>query len=221
MTGLASLLFRGRGDGSANAPDAPAPDVPDAPDALGGLPPSIPTTPRADLLATALRGAVPLLRTARATLRAPRQSDFPALQEIMGSERGLHAGGPLSPAECWADFCQATATWLLRGHGMWTVTEHGTVAGFVMISTEPGDREHELGFLLREDWEGTGLAHEAALAARDHAWRSLRLPSLVSYVSGGNARSEALCRRLGAAQDGTTHDGTVTVWRHPRPEARA
>ncbi|MBM2575728.1 GNAT family N-acetyltransferase [Jannaschia sp. Os4] len=210
MTGLAALLFRGRASDAANAPARTAPD--------DGLPPAIPTTPRADLLATALQGRIPMLRTARAVLRAPRQSDFPALREIMEGERGAMAGGPLKPAECWADFCQATAVWLLRGHGMWTVATEGAVAGFVLIGTEPGDREHELGFLMREDWEGIGLAHEVAVAARDHAWRTLRLPSLVSYVATGNARSEALCRRLGAAPDGTMHDGALTVWRHPRPE---
>ena len=212
MTGLAALFFRGRAAAPANAAEAPDP--------MTGLPPAIPTTPRADLLATALQRHVPRIETARAVLRAPRQSDFAALQEIMGAARGVHAGGPLSPAACWADFCGATATWLLRGHGLWTVTEGRAVAGFVMISTEPGDREHELGFLLREDWEGTGLAFEAAAAARDHAWGKLRLPSLVSYVAAGNARSEALCRRLGAAPDGTADEGRVAVWRHPNPEDR-
>ena len=181
------------------------------------LPPTIPVTPEAAKVATALAAAVPVVVTSRCLLRAPRQDDFPALQEIMGTQRGIHAGGPLNPVECWADFCQCTAVWLLRGHGMWTVEHDGQVAGFVLIGTEPGDEEHELGFLFRENFEGLGLAHEAAEAARDYAWNTLNLPSLVSYVSVGNDRSDALAERLGATRDGTAYDGKVAIWRHRRP----
>lgn len=183
-------------------------------------PRDIPVTPPAAGLAARLAAAIPVLRTSRCTLRGPRLADFDVLQAIMGGPRGAQAGGPLEPGECWADFCQATAVWLLRGHGMWTVEHAGDVAGFVLIGTEPGDREHELGFLFDAAAEGRGLAHEAAAAARDHAWSALRLPSLVSYVTVGNVRSEALARRLGAAPDGTLI-GDVAVWRHPRPEVAA
>ena len=176
----------------------------------------------AEARAAALAAQVPVLQTPRTRLRAPHLTDFGPLHAIMGSARGVGAGGPLSPAETWADFARATATWLLRGHGMWTVETTGAmsgqVAGFVLIGTEPGDLEHELGFLFTADHEGCGLAEEAATAARHHAWAALRLPSLVSYVATGNDRAERLMHRMGADRDGALDDGALTVWRHLPPD---
>ncbi|WP_308917690.1 GNAT family N-acetyltransferase [Jannaschia sp. LMIT008] len=178
------------------------------------------TAPAATLAATLSRG-IPVLETARTRLRAPHLTDFDTLHAIMSSSRGIHAGGPNGPADTWHDFAGATATWLLRGHGLWTVeTTDGQVAGFVQISTEPDDLEHELGFLFTAAHEGQGLAEEAATAARHWAWSTLRLPSLVSYVAVGNDRAERLMHRMGADADGLMHDDRVTVWRHlpPAPE---
>ncbi|MEL6588181.1 MAG: GNAT family N-acetyltransferase [Pseudomonadota bacterium] len=183
---------------------------------------AIPVTPQAAARAAALEAVVPTLRTPRTRLRAPRLTDYGTLHTITGTARGAFEGGPSTPEETWADFCAMTATWLLRGHGMWTIeTGGGDVAGFVLIGTEPGDREHELGWLLAEAFEGMGLAHEAAKAARAYAWNDLRVPSLVSYITVGNTRSEALARRLGATPDGALIDNTVTVWRHPTPAGAA
>ncbi|WP_209313559.1 GNAT family N-acetyltransferase [Jannaschia formosa] len=178
------------------------------------IPTAIPLPPAAAARAAALRSAVPVLRTARCVLRAPELGDFDALHAILGSERGADMGGPFTREETWSDLCGQTATWLLRGHGMWTVEHAGAAAGFVLIGTEPGDREHELGWLLTAEHEGRGLAFEAASAARDHARGALALPSLVSYVAIGNRRSERLAERLGARADGTLYDGAVAVWRH-------
>ena len=169
--------------------------------------------------AAALAAAIPVLETPRTRLRAPHLSDFDALHSIMASERGVAAGGPNSAVETWADMARATATWLLRGHGMWTVETAGGVAGFVMVSVEPGDLEHELGLLFTAAGEGRGLAEEAATAARHHAWAALRLPSLVSYVRPGNDRAERLMHRLGADRDGEVSG--MTVWRHLPPDDHA
>ncbi|SFJ35411.1 GNAT family N-acetyltransferase [Jannaschia pohangensis] len=177
-------------------------------------PRTIPVAPAAAARAAALEAAVPVLQTPRAVLRAPRLTDYDALHSITGSARAEFEGGPSTEAESWSDFCGMTATWLLRGHGMWTMEAGGHVAGFILIGTEPGDREHELGWLLCAPFEGMGLAHEGARAARDFARETLALPSLVSYIAPGNARSERLARRLGARPDGTLLDGQITVWRH-------
>ena len=176
-------------------------------------PRSIPVTAPAAARAAALEAVVPVLRTERTVLRAPRLTDYDTLHGITGSDRTFE-GGPSTPTESWTDFCAMTAIWLLRGHGMWTVEYAGEVAGFVLIGTEPGDEEHELGWLLTAHHEGRGLALEAATAAHAYARDTLRLPSLVSYITRGNARSEALARRLGASPDGTLYNGQVTVWRH-------
>ncbi len=182
------------------------------------LPVPAPAADRAALL----EAAVPVLHTARTMLRAPRLTDFDALHAITGTDRSAFEGGPSTLEESWQDFCGMTATWLLRGHGLWTIqTRGGDVAGFVLIGLEPGDEEHELGWLLRAEFEGQGLATEAARAANAHAWQALRVPSLVSYITPGNTRSEAVATRLGATPDGTIMGGRITIWRHPRPEGTA
>ncbi len=184
-----------------------------------------PSTGPAAALAAALAAMIPGIETSRLRLRAPRIGDFGAWAAIECGERGRHIGGPMRRDEAWLDFTQATATWLLRGHGLWTVEgkDDGALLGFVLIGFEPGDREPELGFLFSEAAEGRGFAYEAALAARSHAFGALGWDTLVSYIDPGNDRSARLAERLGATRDHAAeaaYDEPVLVYRHHR-EGRA
>lgn len=181
--------------------------------------------PAADAAAR-MQAALPRLETARLILRAPRLEDFEIYARIGASDRGRHlVADNTDRAALWLDFTQMVATWLLRGHGVWTVEARtdGAVLGFVLIGFEPGDHEPELGYLFRETAEGRGYAQEAATAARDHALTTLALPGLVSTIDPDNARSIRLATRLGAARDcaaEAAHGNTIRVYRHPTPEAR-
>lgn len=164
-------------------------------------------------IGASIRALVPALSTPRTTLRAPVIGDFLAWSHILTSARAIHVGGPMDADDAWLEFCEGMAAWALRGHGMWTLTDHsGTVLGFVLLGFAPGDGEHELGYLLCEAAEGQGYVTEAAAAARDYAVSALRLPSLVSYISPENLRSGAVAMRLGATRDGML-DG-CDIWRH-------
>jgi len=179
-------------------------------------------TPRpgaAALFAIALQGELPTLATDRLMLRAPRVTDFDAYAQIACSPRGAHLGGPMTREDAWADFSQMTSTWLLHGHGLWTIGHAGTIAGFVVLGFEPGDQEPELGFMLTETAEGHGIAFEAASAALTHAFDTLGWPTLVSYIAPENARSIALARRLGACPDGEITEGgqTTLIYRYEAP----
>jgi RimJ/RimL family protein N-acetyltransferase len=170
----------------------------------------IPAAARA--LAQRFAALVPVIRTPRTVLRAPRIGDFDAWFGIMGSVRAVHIGIS-DAAQAWMDFGSNVANWLLRGHGLWTITNHDDdVLGFVMVDFEPGDAEHELGYFICEAAEGQGFVTEAAAAARDYALNVLRLPSLVSYVAPENLRSAGVAARLGAVKDSTL-DG-CDIWRH-------
>ncbi len=71
-----------------------------------------------------------------------------------------------------------------------------------------------------EHAEGKGFAHEAALAARAYAYGTLGWTTAISLIRIGNARSEALARRLGAECEGPhLHPtiGAMNIWRHPGP----
>ncbi|MEZ5750963.1 MAG: GNAT family N-acetyltransferase [Paracoccaceae bacterium] len=165
-------------------------------------------------IADGIAARVPVLHTDRLVLRAPRLGDFAAYAEIACGPRADSIGGPMSRDEAWDDFMRMTGLWLLRGHGVWVMeTRDGAeTAGFVLIGFEPGDAEPELGWFTTAPFEGKGLATEAARAVLRHAFGTLRLRTLVSYINPGNTRSRALARRLGAVPDGML-DGSE-IWRH-------
>ncbi|MEX0351438.1 MAG: GNAT family N-acetyltransferase [Paracoccaceae bacterium] len=171
-----------------------------------------------------LADRIPVLETRRLVLRAPHIKDFRAYADIALSPRGAHLGCT-TRAEAWYDFSNMVAGWLLRGHGLWTVTsrQDGTLLGFVLLGFEPGDEEPELGFMLSSEAEGHGYAAEAAEAARAYGFEHLNLPSLVSYIAEDNARSIALAERIDARADGMLaspgDSAPAIVYRHPKPEA--
>ena len=175
----------------------------------------LPLSNGAARLGAAIRAQVPVLADGDLVLRAPELGDFDAYAGIVCGERADPMGGPLTRAEAWDDFARMTATWLWRGHGVWTVTQGGAVMGFVLIGFEPGDAEPELGYLFTAPAEGRGLATRAARLVLDHARGAQGVDSLVSYIAPGHARSQAVARRLGARLDGL-RDGSE-VWRHLPP----
>ncbi len=179
--------------------------------------------PAADFAAR-LVSELPVLKTRRCILRAPRLEDAPAWIEILVPDAEGHLGGPHDPDGAFVEFAATVGTWLLRGHGLWTVTDRaGAVLGFVLIGFEPGDSEPELGFLFREAARGQGYAAEAAAAVRDHALAEMKLPALVSYIAPGNAASRRLAERLGARFEGVvacdTDPEPAEIWRHAPVEA--
>jgi RimJ/RimL family protein N-acetyltransferase len=176
--------------------------------------------PAADF-AAALRAHLPRIETLRCVLRAPRLEDAPAWIAIMTPDAEGHLGGPHTENGAFTEFAATVGLWLLRGHGLWTVTDHDDrVLGFVLVGFEPGDQAPELGWLFLPEARGRGLAAEAAAAARAHALGALGLPELVSYIDPDNARSRRLAERLGATRAPVPFEGAL-VYHHSRTEARA
>lgn len=171
--------------------------------------------------AAAMQALVPVIETERLVLRAPTLDDFQPLAEILTGPQGAGWGLTSDREGAWHCFLQVTATWYLRGSGAWILVrkDTGQVIGVSQISPEPGDYEHEIGWILAAEAEGQGFAAEAAAAVRDHGIKEMRLPSLVSYIAADNARSVALAQRLGAVQDpppGWPHADTLVYRHHPK-----
>ncbi|MCB6179901.1 GNAT family N-acetyltransferase [Rhodobacter sp. Har01] len=174
--------------------------------------------PAADF-AAALAAHLPRIETSRTVLRAPRLSDAAAWIAIMVPDTEGHLGGPHDEDGAFTEFAATVGLWLLRGHGLWTVTDHADrVLGFVLIGFEPGDQAPELGWLFLPEARGRGLATEAAAAARAHALSASGLPELVSYIDPTNVRSRRVAERLGARPAGTISDpgsdAWAEIWRH-------
>ncbi|MET4682462.1 GNAT family N-acetyltransferase [Brevundimonas faecalis] len=143
------------------------------------------------------------LRTERLTLRPQVLDDFAAYEAFLASDRSAGMGGPFDRRAAWGMFCHDLAIWRFFGHGalMMVLTETGECIGQVGVNHGPLFHEKELGWLLYEGHEGKGYATEAAAALRDWVCRTLKPPSLVSYVAPGNTASSAVALRLGGVLD--------------------
>lgn len=183
-----------------------------------------PPTGAAAARAAAFAAMLPRFETERLVVRAPVIEDFGPYREILMSPRAVYMiEEPLDRRQSWLDFTQVVATWLLRGHGLFTITEKvtGDVLGFTLIGMEPDDLEPELGWFLVEGAEGKGYAYEAANVVRGWGIETLELPSLVSYIDPPNTRSIRLAERLGGWHDpvasaelSRAQNADVLVYRH-------
>ena len=165
---------------------------------------------------------IPVLTTERLRLRAPEARDFEAYAAFRASDRARMLGGPFTRAEAFSQFANLVGHWTLRGYGRWMVADQATDAplGVVGLLNPEGWPEPELAWSLFAAAEGQGIAFEAACAARDYAFGTVGLPTLISLVATENTRSTALARRLGARPDGEVlvpGHGPAPVWRHPHP----
>ena len=144
---------------------------------------------------------IPTLRTDRLTLRAPQADDFAPFAALAAADNPGFLGG-LSRKDAAHAFAIEVAGWITHGTGKWTValTADGTPVGMTGVVRFPHFPEPEIGWMLFPGHRGRGYATEAATAARDWA-REAGIPSLVSYVSPGNAASIAVAERLGATPD--------------------
>jgi len=92
-----------------------------------------------------------------------------------------------------------------RGWGLWAVDVDGALAGFTGLA-EPRFTAHftpcvEIGWRLRREFWGRGVAFAAARLAEAFAFGQLHLPGLVSFTAAINAPSRRLMERLGFTRD--------------------
>jgi RimJ/RimL family protein N-acetyltransferase len=174
---------------------------------------------------TAALDVVPVLSTARLTLRGPRAADFEPYAGIMTSPRAVHMDGPFSRRDAWSAFAAAAGQWLIFGHGTWSIESRATGdwLGEVGVTRPDHFPETELGWMLTEAAEGRGYAREAASAVLGWVWSALGLATLVSYIGPANRSSIRLAERLGARLDPSAlrpENDACLVYRHQRREVR-
>jgi RimJ/RimL family protein N-acetyltransferase len=178
-----------------------------------------PLTGPAFAVMAAIRAAVPVVTTDRLTLRAPRIEDFDAYAAIFTSDRAVFMDGPYDHESAWLDFCEAVASWVLRGVGLYTIarTDTAEVVGFLFLWQEFGDPEPEIGWVLTESAEGKGYATEAAAAVLPMALSQFGPGGLVSYIDDGNVASARVAERLGGTRDlaaEARHGLGCQIWRY-------
>ena len=144
------------------------------------------------------------LRTPRLVLRPMRADDAGPLLALFGDPGFMAAFDDAQPFGV-----SEMRGWVERnlvhvrqhGFGLWTIVEAagGEVigdCGFEMIRFD-GTTLPELGYDLRRDRWGHGLATEAASAALDHGHAVLGFARIVSLVRNGNRRSSRVAERIG------------------------
>ncbi|WBU65209.1 GNAT family N-acetyltransferase [Paracoccus aerodenitrificans] len=172
--------------------------------------------------------ATPQLETERLILRAPVASDWPHWRDFAMTDRARFVGGGSDKTALvlWRGFGHVIGHWVLRGYGMFVLTEKdsNTPLGMAGMWFPEGWPEHEIGWTIwRPDAKGKGYASEAAIAARDFARKEHGWDDIVSYIVPKNDRSIALAKRLGAVQDpqatGPETEDPLLVFRHPKGDA--
>jgi RimJ/RimL family protein N-acetyltransferase len=149
------------------------------------------------------------LQSARLRLRPWRQADLEPLFAINGdpdSMRYFAATMTRAESDAWAERMQTHIE--AHGWGFWVVEEIGGAPfiGVVGLMTVPWRARFtpavELGWRIAPRFRRRGYAEEAARAALDFAFGTLRLPEVVAFTVPGNATSWRLMERLGMHPDG-------------------
>jgi RimJ/RimL family protein N-acetyltransferase len=166
------------------------------------------------------------LTTARLRLRAWHAEDEADMAAINNDREVVrYVSRPTGAAASEPFATKMLSHWHEHGFGMWAVESRepelsGSCLGYVgiaypkflpVLASQP-----EIGWrLARRAW-GRGLATEAALAAREHAFDVLRLEALISIIHPENARSQRVAQKLGMTVSTHVHnphmDRDVEVW---------
>ncbi|WP_293901468.1 GNAT family N-acetyltransferase [Phenylobacterium sp.] len=149
-----------------------------------------------------------MIETERLILRPYREDDRPAFAALNGHpEVGDWLGGALDPAASDTLMDRVGGQIAERGFGFWGAERRadgrlvGMIGLLVMGDDLPAPGAIELGWRLHPDAQGSGLATEGALAARDWAFTNLDVAEVVAITAHANVRSQAVMRKLGMTPD--------------------
>ncbi|GHC63253.1 GNAT family N-acetyltransferase [Neogemmobacter tilapiae] len=149
---------------------------------------------------------IPELRTERLILRAPRETDFPAMLAFNDSPRAAFIGGGSPRQHVWRGLLANIGLWALRGYGFYSIDDHqGEFLGRIGVICHDGWPEPELAWHVYEQAEGKGYAYEAAQAAKADYHARISPQPLISLIDPANHRSAALAIRMGAKAEGDFH----------------
>lgn len=77
-----------------------------------------------------------------------------------------------------------------------------------------GELATELGYDFRSDYWNQGYATEAALAIRDYAFNTLKLPSLISLIRIGNEASKRVSEKIGMQLSDEINKNGIQYWKY-------
>jgi RimJ/RimL family protein N-acetyltransferase len=151
------------------------------------------------------------VETERLILRRWRPDDAPAMETIWSQPEvweSLQPNSPFDPNQWRAMLDRHLRHWDAHGFGLWAVTMRPDPqpAGWIGAShptfVPELASEVEIGWTLRPDLWGRGLATEGAAAAVGAAFAELPNDRVISLIHPTNARSMGVANRLGMSRAG-------------------
>jgi RimJ/RimL family protein N-acetyltransferase len=176
-----------------------------------------------------MTGLVPVLRTDRLVLRTFTPDDFEPFAQIVSDPevvQYLDAGAPISREECWRGMALFIGHWHLRGYGWWAVEDRRShdFLGRIGLYNPEGWPGIEIGWLLRRDKWGAGLATEGATAALTFAFDVVGATHVISLIDARNTRSIRVAEKIGERYEHDTNQNgrTLAVYgtHQPSPSAQ-
>ena len=152
--------------------------------------------------ASSLFNKVATLETARLTLRPFREDDVDLLAALMANKDFMRFSLGVYTREQTQAFLEKLLRWQNAGEpslfAMILRTNGGLVGwcGFYHQHIDGVD-EIEIGYRLHPDYWNQGIATEAATAVRDHAFRDLKLPRVISLIHPENVPSRRVAEKIG------------------------
>jgi ribosomal-protein-alanine N-acetyltransferase len=143
-----------------------------------------------------------ILETPRLILRPFREEDVDLLAPLMADRDFMRFSLGVYTREQTATFVEKLIGWERAGlpsQFALIVRSEGVFIGYCGFYHHPteGIDDVEIGYRLQPGYWNRGLATEAARAVRDHAFRDLKLPRVISLVHPENIPSRRVAEKNG------------------------
>jgi [ribosomal protein S5]-alanine N-acetyltransferase len=143
-----------------------------------------------------------VLETCRLILREFAPSDADALARVISDPETMrYYPAPFEGVAVEGWISRNRERYRLDGHGLWAMDlrSTGEMIGDCGITLQEvnGETLPEIGYHLRRDMWGQGLATEAARACRDYGFRQVKVDLLVSLIRPENVASCRVAERNG------------------------
>lgn len=158
-----------------------------------------------------------ILETPRLILRPFDEKDVDRMSELMANPDFMRFSLGPKTREQTAAFLETVIGWHRAGLPSpfaVVIRSDGVLVGYCgFLHQEVDDeKEIEIGYRLDPDYWNQGLASEAARTVRDHAFRDLKLPRVISLVHPENLSSRHVAEKNGMkVEKKTTFRGFPTL----------
>lgn len=142
------------------------------------------------------------LTTERLVLRGWRDDDRAAFHSMNADPTVMATiGAPMTRAQSDAFMNRITAHVDEHGYGLWCVEFDGEPVGFTGFM-RPWFRDGvEIGWRIRSQWWGRGIAPEAALECLRHGFDDLGFDEVISFTAATNLNSRRVMDKIGLRRD--------------------